>query len=252
MIVTRAVFFDVDFTLIYPGPTFGGEGYRQFCDKYGLQVDPARFERAVAEASSLLDVAQDSAYNPGIFINYTSRIIEGMGGSGPEVDAASREIYEEWALCHHFHLYDDVAATFRTLVDRGVRLGLISNTHRSLELFQVHFALEGLISATVSSSDHGFLKPHPSIFEAALRLIDVAPREAVMVGDSFKHDIAGALSVGMRGVLLQRSGEPPSPASGTAPRFGGPRTLGHADSRPGPSGVPVIRTLCELPAVIGV
>lgn len=25
---TRAVFFDVDFTLIYPGPTFRGEGYQ--------------------------------------------------------------------------------------------------------------------------------------------------------------------------------------------------------------------------------
>ena len=31
MIQTRAVFFDVDFTLIYPGPVFQGEGYRAFC-----------------------------------------------------------------------------------------------------------------------------------------------------------------------------------------------------------------------------
>jgi len=28
--MTSAVFFDVDFTLIYPGPTFQGEGYRRF------------------------------------------------------------------------------------------------------------------------------------------------------------------------------------------------------------------------------
>ena len=26
-----AVFFDVDFTLIYPGPTFQGAGYQEFC-----------------------------------------------------------------------------------------------------------------------------------------------------------------------------------------------------------------------------
>jgi putative hydrolase of the HAD superfamily len=230
---TRAAFFDVDFTLIYPGPTFRGEGYQQFCRKHGLDVDPARFEHAVAEASALLDVAQNSAYNPDIFIRYTSRIIEGMGGSGPAVDRCSLEIYEEWALCHHFHLYDDVADTFRTLVSRGVRLGLISNTHRSLEAFQVHFALDGLISASVSSSEHGYLKPHPSIFEAALRLIAVRADEAVMVGDSFRHDIAGALSVGMRGVLLQRSGEP----------------LRHPDES---AEVPVIHSLLELPAVLGV
>jgi HAD superfamily hydrolase (TIGR01549 family) len=229
----RAVFFDVDFTLIYPGPTFRGEGYQRFCAKYGLEVDAGRFEQAVSEASALLDVAQDSAYRPDIFIRYTSRIIEGMGGSGPAVDECSREIYEEWALCHHFHLYDDVAATFRTLVDRGVRLGLISNTHRSLETFQAHFALDGLISATVSSSEHGFLKPHPSIFEAALRLMSVAPPEAVMVGDSFAHDIAGAMRVGMRGVLLQRSGD------------------ALRDEAPGHD-VPVIRSLHELPSILGV
>lgn len=232
---TRAVFFDVDFTLIYPGPTFRGEGYQRFCRKYGLEVDAGRFEQAVAEASALLDVAQDSAYNPEIFIRYTSRIIEGMGGSGPAVDQCSLEIYEEWALCHHFHLYEDVPETFRALVNRGLQLGLISNTHRSLETFQVHFALEGLVSATISSSDHGFLKPHPSIFEAALRLARVAPDEAVMVGDSFKHDIAGALSVGMRGVLLQRSGE----------------TLRHDERRDHPD-VPVISTLRDLPSVLDV
>ena len=36
-----AVFFDVDFTLIYPGPTFQGEGYAAFCERYGMTVDPA-------------------------------------------------------------------------------------------------------------------------------------------------------------------------------------------------------------------
>ena len=40
----RAVFFDVDFTLIYPGPTFQGEGYARFCAQEGVIVDPAAFE----------------------------------------------------------------------------------------------------------------------------------------------------------------------------------------------------------------
>ena len=36
---TQAVFFDVDFTLIYPGPAFQGEGYRTFCARHGIEVD---------------------------------------------------------------------------------------------------------------------------------------------------------------------------------------------------------------------
>ena len=39
---TRAVFFDVDFTLIYPGPAFQGGGYRDFCARHGVEVDPER------------------------------------------------------------------------------------------------------------------------------------------------------------------------------------------------------------------
>src|SRR5215467_8805261 len=74
---TRAVFFDVDFTLIYPGPTFGGEGYRAFCARYGIDVDAGRFDAAVAAAAPLLDQPDDAIYDPEVFIAYTDRIIEG-------------------------------------------------------------------------------------------------------------------------------------------------------------------------------
>ena len=48
------------------------------------------------------------------------------------------------------------------------------------------------------------MKPHPSIFSAALQLVDVEPADAVMVGDSLRHDVEGAMRAGMRGVLLHR------------------------------------------------
>ena len=154
-----------------------------------------------------------------------------MGGRGPRVDECSREIYREWAACQHFELYDDVPAVLRQLSESGLRVGLISNTHRCLASFQSHFELQGLISATVSSSDHGLMKPHPSIFSSALQLLGVAPAEAVMVGDSLRQDIEGALNVGMRAILLNR-GDNAAPA-----------VVG--DHR-----VPVIRSLRELPDLV--
>ena len=205
---TRAVLFDVDFTLIYPGPTFQAEGYRQFCARHGVTIDPASFEAAVAKASVVLERAQEGAYDPQVFIDYTRSIIQDMGGRGPHVDAAAREIYDEWAGCQHFHLYDEVPDVLRRLREHGILTGLISNTHRCLASFTSHFELEGLISATVSSSLHGFMKPHRSIFDAALRLVGTEPAQAVMVGDSLKHDIEGALQIGMRAVLVARSGQP--------------------------------------------
>jgi putative hydrolase of the HAD superfamily len=94
--------------------------------------------------------------------------------------------------------------------------------------FQEHFALEGLISAAVTSAEHGYMKPHRSIFEAALNLAGVTAAESVMVGDSLSHDIDGARRAGMRGVLVHRS----------------------ADPIEAPSDVPVIRSLTELPSIL--
>jgi putative hydrolase of the HAD superfamily len=222
----KAVFFDVDFTLIYPGPTFQGEGYAEFCARYGIQVEPRRFPGAVLGASSVLDEAQDHIYDPDIFVRDTRRIIEGMGGTGERLGACATEIYMEWASCQHFCLYDDVTPALRDLEARGIKVGLISNSHRCLTSFQHHFELHGLVGAAVSSSEHGRLKPHRSIFESALGLLGVGAAESVMVGDSLAHDIEGARGVGMRGILVQR-----------APQ-GGHRT---------PYDVPVIRTLTELP-----
>ena len=225
---TQAIFFDVDFTLIHPGPTFQGVGYRDFCARYGVHVDPELFDRAVAEASSLLH-APVEIYDPEIFVRYTSRIIEAMGGQGAGVDRASRDIYDEWAQCHHFDLYEDVPEVLRSIHASGVRIGLISNTQRCLASFERHFELEGLFTVAVSSSEHGYMKPHPSIFEAALRKVDARPEEAMMVGDSLAHDIEGARRLGMRGVLVARSRVPEVV----------------------PEDVPVIQSLRELPGILG-
>ena len=202
-----AVFFDVDFTLIYPGPTFQAEGYEGFCARHGLAVDRSRFAAAVRAASVVLEEAQH-VHDDETYVLFTRRVIEGMGGTGPAVDACAREVFAEWAACHHFFMYDDVTPVLRELAARGLKLGLISNSHRCLTSFQRHFGLEGLIAATVTSSEHGYGKPHPSIFREALTRAGVEARESVMVGDSLVHDVEGARRVGMRGVLLNRGRTP--------------------------------------------
>jgi putative hydrolase of the HAD superfamily len=190
-------------------------------------VDAALFPAAVRAASSILDEEQNHVYDQDIFVRYTSRIIEEMGGSGPRVEECARHIYAEWAACQHFFLYDDVPPVLRELSSRGLKIGLISNSHRCLTSFQEHFELDGLVTTAVSSSEHGYMKPHPSIFEAALTLTGVRAEESMMVGDSLAHDIAGARAVGMRGVLVHRSQDPAPPAD-----------------------VPVIRSLTELPSLV--
>jgi len=202
---TQAVFFDVDFTLIQPGPAFQGLGYSQACARHGVAVDASRFDAAVAIASSTLH-SEGGPYDPGVFIAFTCRIIEGMGGTGEGVVKAATDLYEAWSACHHFTLYEEVPDVLRALRADGYRIGLISNSDRALDDFERHFELDGLFDVAISSSDHGFMKPHPSIFEEGLRRAGVAAAQAVMVGDSVPHDIQGALRLGMRGILVARSG----------------------------------------------
>lgn len=228
----RGVFFDVDFTLIYPGPTFRGEGYREFCARYGMTVDAALFARGVESAAPLLDSPGD-VYDPDVFVAYTRHIIEQMGGRGERLEACAREIYDEWAACHHFELYEEVPAVLRTLVGAGARVGLISNSHRCLSSFQSHFDLHGLVAGAVSGPEHGYMKPNPSIFRAALQRLGVDAAESVMVGDSVRQDVEGALRTGMRAVLLNRSGDVHPDAADLLA-----------------AGVSSIRSLVELPTLL--
>jgi FMN phosphatase YigB (HAD superfamily) len=77
------------------------------------------------------------------------------------------------------------------------------------------------------------MKPHPSIFLSALAQLDVAPKHAVMVGDSLRHDVEGALNVGMRAIWLHRG-------DNAAPTYAAVQDVE----------IPVIRSLRELPAVL--
>jgi HAD superfamily hydrolase (TIGR01549 family) len=224
---TAAVFFDVDFTLIHPGPRFQGSGYQASCARHGIVVDAARFDRAVAAAASVLDTS-DHRYHADVFVRFTARVIELMGGESPAIETVARELYDDWAEHHHFELYDDVRETFARLREAEVRIGLISNSHRCLESFQSHFALDGMVDVAISSAEIGIMKPHPDIFRAALARIDVAAPRAIMVGDSLTHDVDGARQVGMRGVLLARQ-NPPAAAR---------------------TDVPIIASLRELPALL--
>jgi len=202
---TRVVFFDVDFTLIQPGPAFQGQGYAEACARYGVRVDPLKFPEAVAAASLTLHNV-GGPYDPGVFIEFTCRIIEGMGGTGEGCVRAATDLYAAWSACHLFTLYEEVPEVLRDLRSGGYGIGLITNSERSFEMFERHFELDGLFDVAISSYDHGFMKPHPSIFEEGLRRAGVSAAEAVMVGDSVPHDIQGALQIGMRGILVARSG----------------------------------------------
>ena len=199
----KAVIFDVDFTIARPGPDLGPEGYRRLGERYGLALDPARYEDARRDAFSTLKRHPELDHDEEIWVLFTQRIIEGMGGEGDTYGAAV-EMEGAWSHAHFFELYDDALPTLNTLRACGLKLGLLSNTARDLDAFVAHHGLS--VDAVLTSRAHGKTKPHEAIFRRMLELLAVAADEAVMVGDTVEDDIEGAEAVGMRALLVDREG----------------------------------------------
>ena len=106
---------------------------------------------------------------------------------------------------------DDLAA-IASLDQRGLTMGCITNTI-TLEAGIIdalaRLGLTRYLRSVVVSSAAGYRKPHPSLFKRALEELDVAPHEAIFVGDRLVDDVSGAQGVGMRTVLTHQYRQEP-------------------------------------------
>ncbi|KWT79144.1 haloacid dehalogenase [Candidatus Magnetominusculus xianensis] len=86
-----------------------------------------------------------------------------------------------------------------SLKQMGLRLGLISDIwvpyYESVKR-ACPAIIEAVDSATLSFKE-GLKKPDTLLFKRALLSLDLAPDEAVMVGDSYSSDIEPAMKIGM-------------------------------------------------------
>src|SRR5919204_572677 len=145
----RAVVFDVDFTIARPGPDLGPEGYARLGARYGLQLDPARYDEARRSALETLERHPELEHDEEIWILFTERIIRGMGGETERAYDCATEMTLAWEHAQNFELYEDVLPTLDDLRRRGLRIGLVSNTARDLDAFVRHHALD--VDAALSS-----------------------------------------------------------------------------------------------------
>jgi putative hydrolase of the HAD superfamily len=220
----QAVLFDLDFTLAKPGPDLGPEGYQRLGRRFGLELDPARYAEARAKAVEGLRKHPDFRHDEEIWVAFTERIIKGMGGDSERAYDAAVEMTRAWEHAHNFDIFDDVPPVLEELRGHGLKLGLVSNTGRDVDEFLAHHNLR--VDAALSSRVHGKVKPHPTIFQAVLERLGVAPAGAAMVGDSPEDDLEGARALGMRAFLVDREGLYPNAEDRLPDLFALPAALG--------------------------
>ncbi len=169
------------------------------------------------ELSARILAAEDDAWRAGREHQRSASLDEML--RGVDVDLTSHRHVDALAAYHAFwepHTFTDpdVPDLLAGLRDRGIRVGVLSNTLWTREHHERVFRRDGvldLIDGAVYSSEIAWTKPHPEAFRAALAAVGVDdPARAVFVGDRPYDDIHGAKEVGMRAVLVPHSAIPES------------------------------------------
>ncbi|HZC29772.1 MAG TPA: HAD family hydrolase [Gaiellaceae bacterium] len=227
-VTLRAVLFDVDFTICRPGPELSAERYARVAARHGVELDVSRYEAAREAAVVDLKRHPELLHDETIWHVFTEDIFVRMGGPKEIASECATEIERGWEASENFELYEDVLPVLDDLRGYGLKLGLVSNGIRDLAEFVAHHRLE--VDAIVDSRTHGRVKPHPTIFRAALERLGVVAANAAMVGDSPAEDVEGARAIGMQAILVDRDGRYPEIDDRLTDLFALPAALGLARS----------------------
>lgn len=126
----------------------------------------------------------------------------------------SEELYALTVSPESWEVFPDTLPTLKAVRDRGLRIGVVSDTGFDLRPAMDRLGLSPFLDTVVLSFEHGVCKPAAKAFLTASDELDVPPERILMVGDNPLTD-SGAVAAGMYVFLLPR-----------AP-LTGPRGLGH-------------------------
>ena len=97
----------------------------------------------------------------------------------------------------YFSVLPDADETVRALAAR-YPLTIISNGFKEVQYYKLaHSGLSECFAHVLISEEVGINKPQPEIFRIALEKNGITADEAVMIGDSYSSDIAGAKAAGI-------------------------------------------------------
>ena len=118
----------------------------------------------------------------------------------------------------YFSVLPDAAEVVRELAKR-YPLTIISNGFKEVQYYKfAHSGLAECFAHTIISEEVGINKPQPEIFRIALQMNGVTADEAVMIGDSYSSDIAGAKNAGIDQIWLHE-GETDETATFIVPKL---------------------------------
>lgn len=211
--------FDAGNTLIHAKPSLG-EVYARVTREFGAEVAAARFVDAVGPIFKRYLAAQPIEFDKGsddadlrLWREITRELHEAipeLDGNVPFDDWFGR-LYHVFGSANAWGFIDGAEATLCELKFEGFRLGLVSNWDTRLRRIAGDLGILRYMHAVAISSEVGFRKPHPRIFESVTEHVGVPPDRCLHVGDLLEEDVRGARAAGWNAALLDMSGAHEAP-----------------------------------------
>jgi putative hydrolase of the HAD superfamily len=206
----KAVCFDFFNTLARYEPT-REDTYVAICREFGIQTDAKEIARSLPAADKFWRdqnrlSAIDNRSKEDQMIFWAQYITMVLQGTGTKIDTKTalaimgRMRQFNW----EFKVFDDSISTLKTVKQRGLITGLISNVGKDLEETYQKLGIQPYLDFIVTSFEVGCDKPNPEIFQAALKKAKARPEEVIYVGDQYDQDVLGAQGVGIKAVLIDR------------------------------------------------
>jgi putative hydrolase of the HAD superfamily len=97
------------------------------------------------------------------------------------------------------------------LLKNHYKMGVVSNfmVMGGIEELLERFEIRGYFEFVVTSVAERWRKPHRAIYQKALKLAGISPKQAVFVGDDYINDYSAVESMGMNAILLDRYNKRP-------------------------------------------
>jgi putative hydrolase of the HAD superfamily len=187
----RAVFFDLDDTLVDTSKLaeIARRNAVENMIRAGMPVD---FGIAYHE---LLELINEYGSNFNRHFDYLLRRLDLP--YTPKWIAAGVIGYHNTKITH-LKTINGARRTLLNLKQMGLKLGIITDGDPVKQWEKIlRTEIEDYFDAVLISDFVGVKKPHPKIFQKALKKFGVKPHEALMVGDRLYSDIYGAKNAGM-------------------------------------------------------
>lgn len=208
----KAIFFDAAGTLIKTSRPVG-ESYALLAKQYGMNVVPeeirARFRSCFSSAPPLAFPGARADQIKDLERQWWKELVRKIFepcGKFARFDDYFSELFKYFSKIEAWSLFPETIEALSALREQGFILQVISNFDSRLLAILDGLGIAGRFDSIVISSQAGYAKPAPEIFQAALELHHLKAEEALHVGDSPDKDAAGAGGAGLTGVLLDRNG----------------------------------------------